>query len=955
MRRKKTMNGFGGRFLTALVSASLLCVLLIVPIHASPGGYGFYANGDGRVSDTGLCIHHKEHTEACGYHEGQSCGHIHNDRCYKPVQEDRVATPSDAEKRVLDCHHVCDGICGYEEPAECGYVCRLCLMQRAALPSGGTIRRETLDLAALTGVTENEKEGWRWEPDGNGGTLTLHNFHIQQDQAVVLIAFPPDSKNTIVLEGENILEDTAGTFRPIISAGSDGEYTIQGDGSLHISTAGMAYGFAGSSVTIESGQIRSDASFCVISDDFTVNGGSLTIHIPDTDPDGDGIYTDSGMVNIEDGQVEIQNGRFGIFIPNFTEKSERTGVAIRGGTVKISSVTTGGICVDQKNEKSPESISVTGGTLEVEGEGYGLFAKNIYISSSEEQEENMVRLQTDNFGIYACERLTVLGGAKLEVNSGASLGIYIPDTGKGLSVENSAVVTATGEVDASVPSVNLTGEAKLNAMVRTDTDKERVWTVYGDAELRKSLTLGPDSHPSQKGQPVKLVISPEAALKIPDGVTLDATQGIDGNTLEDYLSVQGEVIKTGQGTGKVLLPDRRFLISVKADPHEGGRVTGGGIYGEKESVTLTANPNKGYGFVVWMENGAEVGTQESYTFTVSGERNVTAVFEEEDKPVPSEESVETPVIVPGGGSFQAEQRISISCGTNGADIYYTTDGSTPTTGSTRYTGIFTITETMTVKAVGVKTGLKDSFVAFASFTKVSDSQNEGNKPGSGEKPGTPDGGDKPGGGEKPETPDGGDKPGSEEKPETPDDGNGTDGSHRYAKSSDSDSGASGSWIFDGKGWRYRHGDGTWERGRTVETGSQNEGENIAWAYIGSAWWAFGENGYRKEGWVLDGRTGQWYYIDSKRGMHKGWYQDSQDGFWYYLHPLGGQMMIGWHQIDGKWYFMNPVGSEPVWTYDKESGAWKYNGTKGSRPYGAMYQSEKTLDGYEVDENGRWKE
>ena len=67
------------------------------------------------------------------------------------------------------------------------------------------------------------------------------------------------------------------------------------------------------------------------------------------------------------------------------------------------------------------------------------------------------------------------------------------------------------------------------------------------------------------------------------------------------------------------------------------------------------------------------------------------------------------------------------------------------------------------------------------------------------------------------------------------------------------------------------------------------------------------------------------------------------------------MMIGWHQIDGKWYFMNPVGSEPVWTYDKESGAWKYNGTKGSRPYGAMYQSEKTLDGYEVDENGRWKE
>lgn len=80
--------------------------------------------------------------------------------------------------------------------------------------------------------------------------------------------------------------------------------------------------------------------------------------------------------------------------------------------------------------------------------------------------------------------------------------------------------------------------------------------------------------------------------------------------------------------------------------------------------------------------------------------------------------VTTPSISPNGGEFVGSQEITLSCSTSGATIYYTLDGATPTTSSTQYETPFTITETKTVKAIAVKSGLTNSDVATATFTKV---------------------------------------------------------------------------------------------------------------------------------------------------------------------------------------------------------------------------------------------
>ena len=77
--------------------------------------------------------------------------------------------------------------------------------------------------------------------------------------------------------------------------------------------------------------------------------------------------------------------------------------------------------------------------------------------------------------------------------------------------------------------------------------------------------------------------------------------------------------------------------------------------------------------------------------------------------------VEAPTFTPAGGELTAAQSVTLSCATKDAVMYYTTDGTEPTIGSTVYTSAITLTATATVKAIAVKDGVS-SEVASATFT-----------------------------------------------------------------------------------------------------------------------------------------------------------------------------------------------------------------------------------------------
>ena len=78
-------------------------------------------------------------------------------------------------------------------------------------------------------------------------------------------------------------------------------------------------------------------------------------------------------------------------------------------------------------------------------------------------------------------------------------------------------------------------------------------------------------------------------------------------------------------------------------------------------------------------------------------------------------NVATPTFSPAAGRYTEAQTVSISCATSGATIYYTTDGTSPTTSSNIYSAPLTISETTTVKAMAVADG-EESAIATAKYT-----------------------------------------------------------------------------------------------------------------------------------------------------------------------------------------------------------------------------------------------
>jgi Chitobiase/beta-hexosaminidase C-terminal domain/Legume lectin domain len=76
----------------------------------------------------------------------------------------------------------------------------------------------------------------------------------------------------------------------------------------------------------------------------------------------------------------------------------------------------------------------------------------------------------------------------------------------------------------------------------------------------------------------------------------------------------------------------------------------------------------------------------------------------------------TPTFFPATGTYAAAQIVTITDATPGATFFFTTDGSTPTTASTKYSGSVTVSGSETLQAIAVQSGLLTSAVGSASYS-----------------------------------------------------------------------------------------------------------------------------------------------------------------------------------------------------------------------------------------------
>ena len=109
---------------------------------------------------------------------------------------------------------------------------------------------------------------------------------------------------------------------------------------------------------------------------------------------------------------------------------------------------------------------------------------------------------------------------------------------------------------------------------------------------------------------------------------------------------------------------------------------------------------------VWQDNG---NTKTYFDYTYFWQSDFQYVYN-------SQIAVEAPTLTPASGTYSSAQIVTMSTATSGATIYYTTNNTTPTTGSSRYTSPITVSTNQTIKAIAVKSGLNNSSVTSETYT-----------------------------------------------------------------------------------------------------------------------------------------------------------------------------------------------------------------------------------------------
>lgn len=140
-----------------------------------------------------------------------------------------------------------------------------------------------------------------------------------------------------------------------------------------------------------------------------------------------------------------------------------------------------------------------------------------------------------------------------------------------------------------------------------------------------------------------------------------------------------------------------YIVSVSANPSNGGTVTGGGTFQQGQSCTVSATAATGYNFLKWTENGQQVSTNASYTFNVTGNRTLVAQFQTQSYTISASASPSNGGTVSGGGTYGQGQQCTLTANhaTGYTFVKWTENGNQVST-SASFT--FTVTSNRTLVA-----------------------------------------------------------------------------------------------------------------------------------------------------------------------------------------------------------------------------------------------------------------
>ena len=465
------------------IFAAFVCLCMMMALVPSMA----YANDT--VYTGGLCEHHTQHDESCGYTEGTAeipCSHEHNESC------GGLTDPA-------ACNHTHDEVCGYVPATEgtpCTFVCEVCNAQDSGNPATPSDAQPE-ECTCETLCTEEEinancpvcsVEGAELDKVCVGAALMLPVTALAADAPAMLYVGETD-----IVTGGYWKTTAKGKLEP----GSESDYNVyyDGNGTLTLKSAKIqGRGYSGNpqpedygiyaaptgnqsvSLTINLMGSNTVSGYCGICvETTTADNASLVIQPAENDPQGslEAIGNKYNGITISSG-----SGNASLTINNAPV------VAISKSPAPNSYH---GVCIKTGNATAPAlSLLVNGGSLTAQGEsGYGIY-------------------------FYMGYRTT--------------------DPSTSLTVQNNALVKATPSIVTSnnLSKPDTTAGSNSGGIVFDGNSG----TVYGDVTLQEDLEIKSDE-----------------TLTIPEGSSLNGNGKLTNN---GTIIVEKGGALTGEPGGKVV-------------------------------------------------------------------------------------------------------------------------------------------------------------------------------------------------------------------------------------------------------------------------------------------------------------------------------------------------------------------------------------------------------------------
>lgn len=152
----------------------------------------------------------------------------------------------------------------------------------------------------------------------------------------------------------------------------------------------------------------------------------------------------------------------------------------------------------------------------------------------------------------------------------------------------------------------------------------------------------------------------------------------------------------------------------------------GGTYETAQTVTLTSETNEIY----YTTDGTDPklsSTHATSPVNVAVNNGLTLRYIAYNGTEWSSEGIEqtyvikpaTPTLSPASGTFSSATSVIANCSTSGVTLYYTTDGTDPTSSSATTTGSIAVSETCTIKVIAIDANGNQSDVASGTYTITS--------------------------------------------------------------------------------------------------------------------------------------------------------------------------------------------------------------------------------------------